>query len=100
MNRLRSLRKKNKNAVPEVPEVEAPEVPDVNEMKEAAADKAGDVQEMAADAMPGNMKWMMFKMWVVSKFSCCLGSPEMTKMGAVDVPEMPDAPEMPKIGGL
>ncbi len=97
MNRLKNLRKNKKDIVPEAPELPAaPEVPDVDELKEAAE-----------GAVPGNMKWTMFKMWVVSKFSCCLGSPEMPMMGAVDVPDVdipevdiPDAPAMPKIGGL
>mmetsp|Transcript_3090 Transcript_3090/g.1896 ORF Transcript_3090/g.1896 Transcript_3090/m.1896 type:complete len:115 (+) Transcript_3090:103-447(+) len=107
MKGLKSFRKNKKiavpetPAVPEVPEVsvpEVPEVPDVDEMKESAMDKAGDI---AGDMAPGNMKWMMFKIWLASKFSCCLGTPEMPMSGLVDVPEVDipevDVPEVPKV---
>jgi hypothetical protein len=89
------MRNKAKAAVPKTPEV-----PDVDEMKEAAAEKAEDAGDIVESAIPGNMKFMLFKLWVVDKFSCCLGSPEMTKVGAIDIPDIPDAPEMPKIGTL
>ena len=54
------------------------------------------VEDMAEGAVPANMKFMMFKMWVVSKFSCCMGgSPEMSKMDLLDVPAgVPDVPEV------
>ncbi len=109
MKSLRSFRNKKKAslpvdvpeapAVPEVPEV--PEAPDVGELKDSAMDKAGDI---AGDMAPGNMKWMMFKIWLASKFSCCLGTPEMSMGGLVETPEV-DIPEVdvpkvdvPKIG--
>mmetsp|Transcript_11118 Transcript_11118/g.13995 ORF Transcript_11118/g.13995 Transcript_11118/m.13995 type:complete len:91 (+) Transcript_11118:96-368(+) len=86
---VRRYRKKStavpKVAVPEVEVPETPEVPDADELKEAAekkADKAKEaVEDAAAEAMPGNMKWLMFKVWVADKFSCCLGTPEMPKSG-------------------
>ena len=70
----------------DVPEV-APDLPNVDELKDAAEEKADDMKEMAADAVPGggNMQLMMMKMWIISKFSCCFGTPEMNKMGALDV---------------
>ena len=73
------------------------------------------MKDMAENAVPGNMKFLMFKIWLAQKFSCCLGTPEMPKMGLVDVdlpdvdipevdlpdkPDLPEKPEMalPKIG--
>lgn len=97
INRIRSIRKKKSATdlevkVPEVPE-SVPEVPDVDELKEAAEEKAGD---LASDVVPGDMKMLMFKMWLVEKFSCCLGTPEMSKVGAVDIPDVADVvPENP-----
>lgn len=96
MQRLKSLRKKSTTKmdaeVPQIPEA-VPEVPDVNALKDAAEDKAGDLKDMAADAVPGDMKFLLFKMWLIEKFSCCLGTPEMTKMGVLDTPDMDDVLE-------
>jgi len=100
MNRLRNWRKKNQttttDSVPEVPE-SFPGLPDAEELKDAAADKADNMKEMAEDAVTGDMKLLLFKMWLVEKFSCCLGDSEMTKMGAVDIPDTVNLPELPKV---
>jgi len=55
-------------------------------LKEVAEEKADEVKEAAEDAateaMPGIMtRYIMFKVWVADKFSCCLGKPEMPKSG-------------------